>query len=398
MKSYPTKKLGEIVELHYGKGISKHERKPDGKYPVYGANGILDYSDKFLIDSDAVIVGRKGSAGEVTRVSGKFWPSDVTYYVLGNDKINVDYLFHLFKSLHLQQFAVGVKPGINRNRIYELQIPLPPIAEQKKIVARPEGLLGKIKGATPLRPETPEAAQHPLPAKLHRIFTQPTTPHKQHTNKLEFVRMSGKPAYVKTSADKWEEKELGEIVLLVRGPFGGSLKKDIFVETGDCVYEQGNVIDGDLKNFRYFITPEKFDQMKRFAVSAGDILMSCSGTIGRFVIVPEKFKKGIINQALLKITPSQKISSEFLKFTLENYFSSNKAHVKGMAIKNIAAVKELKKIKIPLPPVAEQKKIVARLDSLSEKIKNLREYQNSTASDFISLEQSVLHKAFSGKM
>src|SRR3989344_1571917 len=204
MKSYPTKKLGEIVELHYGKGISKHERKPDGKYPVYGANGILDYSDKFLIDSDAVIVGRKGSAGELTRVSGKFWPSDVTYYVLGNDKINIDYLFHLFKSLHLQQFAVGVKPGINRNRVYELQIPLPPIAEQKKIVARLEGLLGKIKEAKRLRAEAQEAAQNLLPAELHHIFTKHNTPHKQHTNKLENVGMSS----------KWEEKELGEVVTI----------------------------------------------------------------------------------------------------------------------------------------------------------------------------------------
>src|SRR3989344_7290529 len=158
------RKLGEIIELHYGKGISKHDRKLDGKYPVYGANGILDYSDKYLIDSDAIIVGRKGSAGEVTRVSGKFWPSDVTYYVLGNSKIDIDYLFHALKNLNLQRLAVGVKPGINRNRVYELEIPLPPIAEQKKIVARLEGLLGKIKEAKRLRAEAQETASQIFPA------------------------------------------------------------------------------------------------------------------------------------------------------------------------------------------------------------------------------------------
>src|SRR3990167_8948575 len=199
------RKLGEVIELHYGKGLPKYNRKPDGEYPVYGANGILDYSDKFLLEGDAIIVGRKGSAGEVTRVSGKFWPSDVTYYVLGNDKINIDYLFHLFKSLHLQQFAVGVKQGINRNRVYELQIPLPPIAEQKKIVARWEGWRGKIKEAKRWRAEAQEAAQNLLPAELHRIFTQPTTPHKQHTNKLENVGMSGKPASFKNYGEaQWE--------------------------------------------------------------------------------------------------------------------------------------------------------------------------------------------------
>src|SRR3989344_5427066 len=152
-KNWPTKKLGEIIELHYGKGISKDHRNSSGQYPVYGANGVLDYSDKYLVEDDAIIVGRKGSAGKITRVSGTFWPSDVTYYVLGNSKIDIDYLFHALKNLNLQRLAIGVKPGINRNRVYELSIPLPPLSEQKKIVARLEGLLGKIKEAKRLRAE-----------------------------------------------------------------------------------------------------------------------------------------------------------------------------------------------------------------------------------------------------
>ena len=73
-----------------------------------------------------------------------------------------------------------------------------------------------------------------------------------------------------------------------------------------------------------------------------------------------------------------------------------KTRMTGSAGQKRVPVQFLEKFKIPLPPVAEQKKIVARLDLLSEKIKNLREYQKSTASDFISLEQSILSKSFSG--
>ena len=193
-------------------------------------------------------------------------------------------------------------------------------------------------------------------------------------------------------------ENLGNVAKLVRGPFGGSLKKEIFVNSGDCVYEQGNVIDNDLENFRYFITPQKFEEMKRFEVFTGDILMSCSGTIGKFVIIPKIFKKGIINQALLKITPNQKIIVDYLKYALQDYLSLSGGHIKGMAIKNIAAVKELKKFGILLPSIIEQKKIVARLDLLSEKIKKIQEYQKSTAIDFVNLEQSILAKAFSGEL
>lgn len=144
IQNWPIERLGEIIILNYGKGIPRHDRKSTGKYPVYGANGILDYTDRYLIEGEVIIVGRKGSAGEITRMSGKFWPSDATYFVLGTKQIDIDYLFHLFKNLSLQRFAVGVKPGINRNRIYEIEIPLPPLIEQKKIVARLDSLSEKI--------------------------------------------------------------------------------------------------------------------------------------------------------------------------------------------------------------------------------------------------------------
>ena len=401
--TYPTKKLREVCEINMGQSpaSSTYNNNQNG-LPFY--QGKKDYGEKYptprvwcsnpikIVEAGDILISVRAPVGALNIAKEKSCIGRGLAGLRAKKELEQNFLFHYLQLKEKDIAGLGTGStftAISKKHLENLQIPLPPLTEQKKIVVRLEGLLGKIKGAKRLRAEAQEAAQSLFPAELHRIFT------KQHSNILENVRMSGKPASVKNyGAAQWEEKELGEITTLVRGPFGGSLKKDIFVETGDCVYEQGNVIDGDIKNFRYFITPEKFDQMKRFAVSAGDILMSCSGTIGRFVIVPEKFKKGIINQALLKITPSQKISSEFLKFMLENYFSSNKAHVKGMAIKNIAAVKELKKIKIPLPPVAEQKKIVARLDSLSEKIKNLREYQTQTRSDFIALEQSILSKSF----
>ena len=372
-------------------GLPFYQGKKDygGKYPtprVWCSNPIK------IVEAGDILIYVGARVGALNIAKEKSCIGRGLAGLRAKKELDQDFLFHY---LHLKEkdiSALGTGStftAISKKHLENLQIPLPPVAEQKKIVARLEGLMGKIKEAKRLRVEAQEAAQNLLPAELHRIFSQ------QHSHILKNVGMSGKPASVKNYGEAhWEEKELGEITTLVRGPFGGSLKKEIFVLTGVAVYEQGNVIDNVLDDFRYFVTQKKYEEMKRFEVSAGDILMSCSGTIGRFVIVPEKFKKGIINQALLKITPSQKISNEFLKFTLENYFSSNKAHVKGMAIKNIAAVKELKKIKIPLPPVAEQKKIVAHLDSLSEKIARLRQAQAKTASDFISLEQSILSKSF----
>lgn len=141
---WPVKKLGEVIILNYGKAIPKSDRKLDGKYPIYGANGELGRTDKFLVDADALIIGRKGSVGEITKVSGKFWPSDVSYYVLGNNKIDINFLFYLLGNADLKRLSRGVKPGINRNKVYDLEAIVPPIEQQREIVEKLEKVLSKI--------------------------------------------------------------------------------------------------------------------------------------------------------------------------------------------------------------------------------------------------------------
>ena len=172
----------------------------------------------------------------------------------------------------------------------------------------------------------------------------------------------------------WPEKNLGEICEFIRGPFGGSLKKEIFIKEGFAVYEQQHAIYNQFNSVRYFIDSAKFNELKRFELCCGDLIMSCSGTFGKVAVAPLSLKRGIINQALLKITPSKKIDVNYLKHFMEsNSFQSmlmNETH--GAAIKNVASVAVLKKIKIPFPPLAEQQRIADLLDTASFTLK-LRE-------------------------
>jgi type I restriction enzyme S subunit len=94
-----------------------------------------------------------------------------------------------------------------------------------------------------------------------------------------------------------------------RGPFGGSLKKSIFVESGFKIYEQQNAIKDDFQIGCYFITEEKYREMKGFSVKPDDLIVSCAGTIGRIAIAPENAEPGIINQALMRIRPNTDLVS-----------------------------------------------------------------------------------------
>ena len=162
----------------------------------------------------------------------------------------------------------------------------------------------------------------------------------------------------------WPKKSLGEICGFVRGPFGGSLKKSIFVADGYAVYEQQHAIYDQFDDIRYFIDDAKFQEMQRFELRPNDLIMSCSGTMGKVAIVPDNIRRGIINQALLKLTPTKTVSPEFLKYWMDStdFQDSLKEQSGGAAIQNVASVSILKEIQISLPPLPEQQRIVGLLD------------------------------------
>lgn len=194
----------------------------------------------------------------------------------------------------------------------------------------------------------------------------------------------------------WEKKKLIEICGFVRGPFGGSLKKSIFKPDGYAVYEQQHAIYDQFDDVRYYIDEAKFKEMRRFELNSGDIVMSCSGTMGKIAIVPDNIKKGIINQALLKLTPSKSISTVYLKLWMqsESFQESLREHSGGAAIQNVASVAILKQIEIPLPPLPEQQKIVTLLDKCFQSIDRAKAIAEKNLQNAKELFESYLNGVF----
>jgi type I restriction enzyme S subunit len=168
----------------------------------------------------------------------------------------------------------------------------------------------------------------------------------------------------------WEEKAFGSLCKFVRGPFGGALTKNIFIKTGYAVYEQSHSIYADFSTFRYFISAEKYKELKRFSVEPNDIIMSCSGTMGRFAIIPLKPIAGVINQALLKLTMKPGLIVSFFKINLELPINQEKllSQSAGGAIKNVVGVDQMKAISFMIPSLPEQQKIADCLSSLDNLI------------------------------
>jgi type I restriction enzyme S subunit len=194
----------------------------------------------------------------------------------------------------------------------------------------------------------------------------------------------------------WTTKTLGEVCGFVRGPFGGSLKKSVFVDDGFAVYEQQHAIYDQFEEIRYFIDKVKFKEMQRFEIHPNDLIMSCSGTMGKVAIVPDSIRPGIINQALLKLTPSKSVLPEFLKYWMDSadFQDSLKEQSGGAAIQNVASVSILKEIKIPFPLLPEQQRIVGILDEAFEGIATAKANAEKNLKNVIELFESYLQNIF----
>lgn len=303
----------------------------------------LQYED-ILINSTGV-----GTAGRVNifQLEGDYVvDSHVSIVRLDKDKVLPEYVLYALTSIgfkNIESLATGQSGQVELSTpmINKIRIPVPPKAVQQQIINE------------------------------NKAFYEQIIKNKKDIE----VNQQQKQDIVNSIYSKgYPEKSLGDKNLLVmkRGPFGGSLKKEIFVSSGYKVYEQKHAVNNDFSIGRYYIKEEKFKEMQAFEVLPNDIIMSCSGTIGRFALAPLDVKPGIINQALLRFRAKDNILPQYLLLILE-YIASvfqNKSHGKGL--QNITSVDTLETIKIPVPEdKEEQQKILNEVKHYTDKIVTL---------------------------
>lgn len=323
-------KFEDVLEIKNGRN-QKAVENPNGKYPIYGSGGIMGYADDYICDSQTVVIGRKGSINNPLFVEEPFWNVDTAFGLCANRSfLSPRYLYYFCKRFDFERLNKTVTiPSLTKSDLLKIDINLPNVEEQNRIV----GILDKVNELIINRKQQLQ--------KLDELV------------KARFVEMFGDP---ETNPYGWEQTIVGDVCSsIVRGPFGSALKKEFFVkpnETTYKVYEQKHAIQKSATIGTYYVTAEKFAELRRFECVAGDILMSCSGTMGELYQLPADCEKGLINQALCKFTLNDKI----LPIVFLTYMKQTigKLETKGSGIQNIAAVSYVKAMPINLPPLKVQ--------------------------------------------
>lgn len=356
-KNWTYKKLDEVCDIDYGTRVVQKKDK-GSTYYVYGGGGAT-----FMVDTynreDCFIVSRFAMSQKCTRfVKGKFFLNDSGLSVIPKtidltqaflDKVllaNNDTIYSFGKGMAQRNLDV---PSFKK-----LIIPIPPLATQSRIVSELD--------------------------LLQSVIDKQKAQLKQLDNLAQaiFYDMFGDPV---ENEKGWEVKKIEEVCSsIVRGPFGSALKKEFFVEPSETtykVYEQKHAIQKNANIGSYYISKDRFETLKRFEVKSGDIIMSCSGTIGEFFEIPVGAERGLMNQALLKFTLNQKIDKAYFLFTME--FVKDNFDKKGTGLQNIGSVGMVKSTPISLPPLSLQQSFAQKVEAVERQkeliIQSIREAQ-----------------------
>jgi len=326
---FPMVELGEVCEVYDDKRIpiTKSDRK-SGIYPYYGASGIVDYVSDYIFDEDILLISEDGAnlRARVTpiafSVSGKCWVNNHAHVVKFKNFVTQKFVELYLNSISIDKYVTGAaQPKLNQKALKSLQIPLPPLSVQEEIVAEIEGYQKIIDGA-------------------------------------KMIVDNYKPK-ININPD-WKMVELGEIAKLVGGGTP-SKKVDKYWEGGDINWVSCSDFTSNamyLSDSIRKITHEGLINSSSNLVDKETLILVTRVSLGKLAFTSNKTA---INQDLTAlIFDNDKINKFYGYFYLLSIADKIEQDGNGVTVKGVTR-DYVKKIKIPLPPLNEQKQIVAKI-------------------------------------
>jgi len=342
----------------------------------------LQYGDIVLEKSGG---GPKQPVGRVVifdKHEGNFSFSNFTSVMRVKDKSQLDfrylhkYLFHSYLSgttEKMQSHSTGIR-NLKFDEFKQIPVPLPPLREQQRIVSMLDGAFASIAG-------TKSNAERNL------------------VNARELFESVLQYAFENASKN-WEEKRLGDVTHLITDGKHGDCRDE---ENSGYYFLSAKDVKNSTLNYEKArqIKKEDFEEThRRTNLKPGDVLVTNSGTIGRMAIAPDDGKtyKTTFQKSVAVIKPIPSIlDNVFCCYHLEADLSKLVNVSAGTAQKNLL-IGDLKNHAMKIPPLAEQRAIVGRLEALSAETNRLEEIYQSKLEALEELKKSVLQKAFAGEL
>ncbi|EHJ7678485.1 restriction endonuclease subunit S [Campylobacter lari] len=410
-QGWEVKKLEEIANIKGGKRLPKGENLLDNntkfayiRVADFQDNGTINLQNiKFInentynvlknykIYDDNLYISIAGTIGK----SGII-PKELNGAILTENAVKLEYiqnnisnkfmyfftLSNIFKTQIQTSTKIVAQPKLAITRLKQIQIPLPPLKEQERIVGILDESFAKIDESIKILEQDLLNLDELMQSALQKAFN-PLKDNAKENYKLP---------------QDWEWKSLGEICFIT----DGTHKTPNYIETGIPFLSVKNISKGffDLSDIKYISLEEHNKLIKRAKPEFGDILICRIGTLGKAIKISLEFEFSIfVSLGLLK--PKVKIISDYLVYFLNSYFIEgwiNNNKVGGGTHTAKLNLNILEKCPIALPSLKEQEQIASYLDEFSLNIKDLKQNYQAQIKNLQELKKSLLDKAFKGKL
>ncbi|EAJ4628680.1 TPA: restriction endonuclease subunit S [Campylobacter coli] len=392
-KTWKINKLEEVCEILDNKRIPiSQKNRISGIYPYYGASGIVDYIDKYIFDEELVLIGEDGAKwgafeNSAFIVNGKYWVNNHAHILKPNNEILINkFLVYFLNYSNLEKYITGATvKKLNQQKLKQIEIPLPPLKEQERIVGILDESFAKIDESIKILEQDLINLDELMQSALQKAFN-PLKDNAKENYKL---------------SQSWEWKSLGEISNLIQNGFAASKNNEI--PSGYVHLRTHNIsTDGNLNFDTLIKIKREFIKEKQLFIEKNDILFNNTNStelVGKTALVTQNYNYAFSNH-LTKIKLKNQYNSKLVVFyfvlLLKNKYFEKICHQWiGQSGINID---KLKKIQIPLPPLKEQEQIASHLDELSSHVKNLKQNYQAQIKDLQELKKSLLDKAFKGNL
>ena len=394
-ESWMWERIGEIFGLQAGKNITSaniyEEKSEQHPYQCFGGNGIRGFVATYNREGHFALIGRQGAlCGNINLASGKFYATEHAVVVDHYSMTDVLWSAWFLKALNLNQYATATaQPGLAVANIVKVLIPLPPLAEQKRIVAKIEELLplvdryeqawSKLEQFNSRFPEDMKKSllQQAIQGKL--VEQRP----EEGTAEELFAQIQAEKRRLIKAGKIKKEKPLPEITEEEK-PFDipeswmwvrwGDLSQSIQYGYNAPAQESGRikmVRISDIQGGKVLwdsvpYCEIKEDDISTYLLDANDILFArTGGTVGKSYLVKEVPEEAIYAGYLIRTRYSSLLCPEYLKYFMESqlYWEQLRNGTIATAQPNCNG-KTLSKMVLPFPPLAEQKRIVEKLEQL----------------------------------
>lgn len=464
MSRVQTKTLGDVADYINGRAFKPKEWKKSGLPIIRIQNlnkpeAVYNYTDerfeeKYLVNNGDLLYAWSASLGAHIWKGENAWLNQHIFKVHPREGVDKGYLYYFLAKVTGELYAKAHGSGmvhVTKKKFEATEISIPPLDEQKRIVAKIEILFSELdKGIESLktarqqlkayrqavlkhafegklteqwRQQNPDKLENPEQL-LARIQQEREQRYRQQLEKwkqtIEVWKESGKEGKKPSKPKKargepepfvdeievpplWGVTTVGALNVDVSdGPFGSNLKSSDYVDHGVRVIRLENVGYMEfIEDKHSYVTEEKYEKLKKHTVSGGDLIFSSFITEGvRTVILPEKIDRAINKADCFCIRVHGRLYlTEFLAWFLSSRsaYKQVESEIHGIGRPRINTT-QLKRFTIPICSIDEQKEVVSKINAILSDTDHMEETLDNEVQRAEALRQSILKKAFFGQL